>query len=374
MIYFLINNNFCLYNAEILSKELKGYDLGLIQIPYSLKPVINDIRFKKILTIERLTSINGYFVKWPYKLLINLYRNYKKIRAVKNILKPDKVDILLANSEEELMNQVVIKIFREKKAKVFLYEGGMGNYISFNMNSEVLSTKEIFLMYSIRFILGIKGYLLLKNKGHFVPRMSDKYFAGVLFFLPHKIKRNIQVFHIKKLVENNKLSLNENNTIFLTQPMYRSYFSIEEYIHNIDFVLSKLTKSFSKVYIKPHPEEIIDGIIPEFERIALKYSNVYIINSSEIIERIINDYDVKFAVSYFSTSLLNLLYYRVEPVFIFHLLPEINDNVSKEIFLYLKSISYLFPRNFEDINSRYRSGLRELIQSGQHISEILSAI
>ena len=374
MIYFLVNNNFCLYNAELLSKELIGDDLGLIQIPYSLDPVINDIRYKKILTIERLGSINEYFLKWPYKLIINLYRNCKKIERVKKILKPEKGDILLANSEEELMNQVVINLFKKKKAKVFLYEGGMSNYISFNMSSEPLSIREKILMYSIRYVHGIKGYLPLKNKGYFIPRMSDKYFSGVLFSLPNKIKRNIQVFHINKVVVNNRFSYNENNVIFLTQPMYRSYFSIESYIQNIDFVLSKLTKSFIKVYIKPHPDEIVDGIIPEIEKVALKYSNVYVINTREIIERIISDYNVKFAVSYFSTSLLNLLFYKVEPVFIFHLFPEINDTMSKEINHYLNSIRYSFPLSFDDINSRYSSGLIELVRGGQQINEILSTI
>jgi hypothetical protein len=83
--------------------------------------------------------------------------------------------------------------------------------------------------------------------------------------------------------------------------------------------MEHLCKHFKEVYFKFHPREHSD-IKNKIESALSSFSNLIIIDGIQPIETTIESIRTKYAVSYVSTSLLNLIELGVQPIYIFHLM------------------------------------------------------
>ena len=370
MVFFLVNNTFHLYDARILAKDLISYNCGLIQVPYSLNPIYSDQFFKKTFVFERLAYTHEYFNDWPKKLIPNLLKNRCKIKNIKNSLKPEKEDILFIFTETELLNQLLVKKFKKAGCRIYLIEDGTAAYIFYNLLSDKLSKRALLLKNIIRCIYGIKGYNPYVKSGYFYPMMSDRYFSGACFFMPIIINRKIPVINLNKNIIS---EFNQNSSaLFLTEPLYNFYIDLETYFISIDSILSIITSKFSIVYLKSHPDEINSGVDLQIGKIAEKYPNVKVIFTKDIIENIVTALKVSYAISFFSTALKNLIFYSIEPIYLFHLIDYLEElDASKQLKLFLTTLNYNFPKSFDEISPGYRSGLLEKINKGINIHELV---
>ena len=188
--------------------------------------------------------------------------------------------------------------------------------------------------------------------------------------MPILINRQIPVINLNK---NIKSEFNQNSTaLFLTEPLYNFYIDLETYFISIDSILSIITSKFSIVYLKSHPDEINSGVDLQIGKIAEKYPNVKVIFTKDIIENIVTALKVSYAISFFSTALKNLIFYSIEPIYLFHLIDYLEElDASKQLKLFLTTLNYNFPKSFDEISPGYRSGLLEKINKGINIHELV---
>lgn len=374
MIYFLINNTFHRYTTDLLVEELIGCELSLIQIPYSLKPVNKDDRFTKIFVLERLPYTFEFLRDFPRVLFKLAYKNFKNVSNVRKIIKPKKKDILFVFTETELLNSIIISSFKRRNASIFLIEDGCAAYVYYNMKSDPLSKRTRVFKWVIRLAYGLKGFNPFNVNGYFYPQISDNYFSGICYFLPIKIKRDIPVYKLKKPVIPLSLKSTQINAIFLTQPIYNKQVNLEEYLINLDLIFSKISHGFSIFYLKLHPDEMGNDIEIKILKIASKYSNIRFLNTSEIIVNIVHEFNISYAISFTSTALMDLIFYGIEPVYIFHLFDFFKDGITKQLSIYLKTLEYNFPLSYTDIKPGYKSGIIGKASDGITIRDLIYSV
>lgn len=342
MIYFLVNNNYHIHLDIQLAKQLPEFELGLIQIPYSLNTIEKSDSFHKIYYYpDRLVaSIKD--------LLINPRKITSITKKADNELIPQKHDVLLVHTEMDLLNQHIIKKFYKAGSKVFLLEDGIATVCHYNMVSDKISFKENFRKFLLKYFYNFTYLKLQKYGVQTLPEMKDFIFKGVIVNHGDNIKRDIPLYKLRSVEEPIKF-LDQNGVIFFSQPLYIWFLTEKEYVGYIDDLLS-VASHFSIFYFKFHPsdnENVKKNIIKIIED---KYPNVVVLNENGIAENIIEKYPVKYAITFNSTAALNLINRGVVPIFINEMFSKLYPLDSSEAFgQFLKSINCHSPSNFDDI-------------------------
>lgn len=342
MIYFLINNNYHLHFDMNLAKQLPDFELGLIQIPYSLDVIEESDLFGKIYNYpDRLVaSIKS--------LLLNPKKINGIIKKVDNELIPQNNDVLLVHTEMDFLNQHIIKKFYKAGSKIFLLEDGTATVCHCNMISGKIGVKDNFRKIVLKYFYGF-DYLKFKKYGvQTLPEMENFIFKGVILNHGDNIKRDIPLYKLKP-VEQPIEFLDQNGVIFFSQAMYLWFLTEEEYTVYIDNLLS-VASCFSTFYFKFHPsdkEDVKNKIIKIIEK---KHPKVIVLYEKDIAENIIEKYPVKYAITFNSTSALNLINRGVVPIFINDMFSKIYpDDAFKAFGQFLKSINYNSPSDLNDI-------------------------
>jgi hypothetical protein len=365
MIYFLINNDYHLDLDLKLAKQLKNRELGLIQVPYSLTVIKESPFFSRILCFN-------------YKLFISIKRlvikpfEYCRIRKeLMRNLKVNSEDILLVHTEIELFNHLIIQLFYENNARVFLIEDGTATISDNNLPLQkgriVDKVKTFFLR------LNRLKYSSILNFGHqTLPRMKDHLFKGIIVNFGESINRNIPLYHLRKEIENIEISFSKG-AIFFSQPLYMWFLTEEDYIYYINEVLT-ISNRFSPFFFKFHPSEsrfVIDRIT---ELINKNYSGIHIIEEKIIAEMIIYKYPVNYAITFNSTASLNLINKGIIPIYLNNIFTEkfpSNDGYSFSNFLL--SIKCNSPKDLNEVKPGFIAFDRiENEKRTYSISEILT--
>ena len=248
----------------------------------------------------------------------------------------------------------------------------MASAIYYNTPSDPLSKRALFFKYFIRIYYGIKGFNPYHKSNYYYPMMSDNFFSGVCFSLPTSIKRNIPVYIINKKKFLNTTDTDPSYAIFLNEPLYSFYTDFNTYLENLDFIFSQIGSNFKKIYFKFHPDEFESINSINIQKKLSKYNNIEFLKTNRIIEDLTKDYDAKIVISYFCSALNNLLFYGLEPVYIFHLVDFINNNtVFNQLKIYLNALNYNFIKSLNEITPEYKSNLIDKIYEGIHIHELV---
>lgn len=360
MIYFLINNNYHLYDLNLLYDDIKSYELSLIQIPHALDPVEIDSRFKNIYLFPRFESLNKYRI------------NISLLDRMKEELNIQPQDILLVYTEFEFANQFIINLFNKIGASVYLLEDGMGTQHVFNLQPQKKRLKVKVKEWLLRHIYGMKYVKLVEDGNTLFPVMDDTCFKGALLYNRISTLRNIPIIPIKNNTK--KIESASNSIIFLNQDLYNGYDNLPSYLSILELILSNFTEKFHIVYFKFHPREKNFKEYFLIERLV-KEKGCIIISSTEAIETIVNKYDIGYAASFFSTAIRNLAFMGIEPIFLYHLFPCYNYlPAAKNITAFLRSMEYNFPHTFDDINIKYKSGIVTQGEQNVSIADVLSGI
>ena len=147
-------------------------------------------------------------------------------------------------------------------------------------------------------------------------------------------------------------------SLFLNEDLYSGQLDAEQYLDSALAILSRLCEEFSSVLFKFHPRETAEWRRRICERVLSRLPGVQVIKSNAGIEDIVDQYRPSIAVSYLSAGLLNLLYRGVEPLYIYHLFPELRDQpLYRETTEILRTQGYNFVPSIAAISASYRSGL-----------------
>jgi hypothetical protein len=343
MIYFLINNNIHLIDAEEHLKNLEGFKIGLIKIPHKL-------------TIDH-TYVFDFEFEYPY--LIRSRKDFFDIRRIKSIhrkirndfVNVDNRDTLIFYTEFEYLNHYVIKLFKDRNAQIIMLDEGFATYESLlNRSGPKISLKEKLLQYYFNYVLRYTytSVVIVNNIAR--PRIADTYIDKVLLYNKVNVERDLQTYLLNKKQYSYKC-LDENKVIFLNERMYDYYMHMDEYLNILADILFNLSDQFKIVYFKFHPregqeqKEIILKIIEKFERVT-------ILNDESPVELIIDKIGTKYIASFFAQILLNHSNSNCVVLYLFHKYPQIMRNpIFGNLKRLLDKLDYSFFNKWSDIKS-----------------------
>lgn len=349
MIYFLINNNHQYYDLKLHLLDIDKQDVSLIIVPYTLDE-------------SELTSF-GTTYRYPRALKPGLsaqVMNYiRQRKRVEKEIQPGQADVLFFYTEFDLLNQHIVTHFKRNGARVYLIEdGGLATYLPFRMlDAEPLSVREKIKQRVYRSLPSLHTLRLHKLNGHIFPWMADKYIDGACLYRPVSIRRNILTILVRRTVRQEKVLPTHGTAVFLNEQMYR-YQKPDDYLAGLRRIMEGLCRGFDTVFFKFHPREDAAWRLRITEKVLDQFPGVRIIEDDTGIEEVIESYRPSVAASYFSAGLLNLLDRGVEPLYLYHLLPDLSAQpICREATAVLLELGYNFIPEFSGADSGFQSGL-----------------
>ncbi len=341
MVYFLVNNNIHLLDAEAHLSNLAEHKIALIRIPHKLT----------------ISSIHAFDFEVEYPYLIGSAKDYFNLRRIHKIHKKIRQDFANVNdrdtlifyTEFEYLNHYIIKLFKNKGAKVIMLEEGLPTYESLLNKSESKSgIKEKMVQYYFNYVLGYTNTLVAKVNNIVRPRVTDKYIDKVLLYNNAPVERDLKTYLLKRR-QYTYTNPDKRYIIFLNEKMYDYYVSMDEYKLILTDILSNLSENFDTVYFKFHPREkqpqrdILLEVTNTFERVT-------VLNDDRPVELLINELRVKYIASFLAQTLLNHSCSNCVVLYLFHLYPEISQNpVFKNLKRLLDSLNYQFFKNWSGV-------------------------
>jgi hypothetical protein len=368
LIYFLVNNDYQYIEASRLAIELHkdGHKTALIVIPHNLSLDFNEAIFKPIISF----SAPVYKVRWKAWLIYLSYLS--RLRTALKILPNDYLFIF---TEFELLNQIVAVRFKECNASVFIVEdGGVGTYIPLTIiKAEEYTLNNYLNKFFIRLIPGLSKTHFTKFDGTLFPMLDDRNIDGICVYRQITTSRSIRVNVIARQ-NKDKINICVGRVVFLNQPLYIDNIQTEEkYKSGLLLILNALCSGFSEVLFKFHPRE------PSTERVRIKtqildsFPNLKVVDSNEPFEKILEDVCPEVLASYNSTPLLNLKGTGIQPLFVYHLLPDLLHSASfQTMHIILKTIGYEFAPDWINLATGYNAGeYFDVVEAAMPLSQLL---
>ena len=190
MIYFLINNDYHLFDARDHAHHLMSFGLSssLIEIPHTLNEPNRERGFTGKVSLTSPSCGRRWLNAWP--------RYFAAAREVDSIFEPNADDVLFMYTEYELLNHMVAVRFKRAAARVYLIEdGGVGTYLPFSLRSgEALTAKERVVALMTRCLPRLSQTSFHKLNGVVYPWLDDEYLDGVCLYRSLRIVRKVPVY------------------------------------------------------------------------------------------------------------------------------------------------------------------------------------
>lgn len=358
MIYLLVNNDYHLFDARSHARNLTahGQPSILVEVPHALSETNRSSCFSGQISLPSPLRGRSWLSAWP--------RYFMAAHEVAHLIEPHADDVLFMYTEFELLNQMVALRFKRAGARVYLIEdGGVGTYIPLSLpGGETLSVKEWVVALMSRCLPGLSRTRFHKLNGVVFPWLPDSELDGVCLYRPLRIVRQLPV-HVLHRARAVKVNRKSGRVVFLNECMYDNYQNEAQYLAGLLQLLSLLIQGFDEVLFKFHPRETLAW--RERIRIFLgeRMPTVKFVDNDRAMESLVEEFRPEVIASYFSTVLLNLEGSSIEPMFLYHLLPELS---SQKVFSQLTSLLTQWQYRFvgPDIPARsgYSSGLGPMLE------------
>lgn len=371
MIYFLVNNDYHYFDAKTHASLLQrlGIKSSLIEIPHTLTTENRQLGFESNIRIDSpICTSKSWIIAW--------LRYFVMFWKLRKLLYPQKGDSLFLYTEYELLNHFVVQYFKRSCANVYLIEdGGWASYVPFtSLNHEKFTIKNRLIMLMIRCLPNLWSTQFRRFDGDILPWVADRWLSAICLYRPLDITRDVPVIVLKKINIFPKFNCIMGRVIFLNQPIYNGLIqTADDYLANLDKILSALNNGFSEVYFKFHPREDSEWINRLTIFLHSKHPKVIIIIEKLPIESILTQYRPEVIASYNSTPLLSLSDTGVQPMYLYHLVDGLKDLASsRQIDILLKKWEYQFIENFDKARSGYNAGVKfNSISTDKSIKDII---
>ncbi len=348
VIYFIVNNN---YHTVDFYNHISTIDsdVVLIEIPHTL----DEHEHKDL-------KLTFKYVRSSRRGVVANVIDYLKItKRMNHEITPTREDVLFFYTEYEILNQYLASCFKRVGARVYLIEdGGLGTYVPFRLvDGERLSLKDWIKQSIYRLLPGLSKIRFHKLNGHVFHWMPDTSIDGVCIYYPVELKRPIPTILLQPHI-NPQLRLIQSRAVFLNEPIYGIYQNAENYLAGLQQIIGALYSKFDELFFKFHPRENDEWRGRIRNSVLVQFPKVVVIEDAAAIESIVEKYQPTVAASYFCSALLSLSGRGIEPLYLYHLLPELNQLIiSQEVTSVLSEIGYNFISGFSEIDSRFKSGL-----------------
>jgi hypothetical protein len=352
MNYFLINNNYHYIDFSSHKPLFLKKDTALIEIPHMLDKQNHD----------DIAAAYRYEIAHHKGLLSQILNFIFTIKKINYEIHPSKEDVLFFYTEYEILNQYLARKFKQVGARVFLIEdAGFGTYVPFRFTaSEPLTVNEWIKRSVYRCLPGLSKIRFLKLNGFVFFQMDDESIDAACLYNSVKLSRNIQT---KLLTRNSQPIVNKilGRVIFLNEPIYEIYQNESEYIAGLIILIDGLCLGYKEVFFKFHPRESLEWREKIKIDVLLLRPNVRVLEEDSAIELLVEKYQPAAVASYFCSALLTLANRGIEPVYLFHLIPELfSQIVFKETGVILTQLGYKFVSDITEVCDNYKSGLVDI--------------
>ena len=352
IIYFLVNNDYQYLEAKRLACELRtaGRSTALIAVPHTLTSELDSVLFDPIITL-----ITPAHLPWRRAWLRYLGAR-SRLRAE---LPVTSEDTLLLFTEFELLNQLAAITFKERDASAYLIEdGGVGTYIPLTLKQhEPYNWKNRLLQASMRAIPGLSRTRFTKFDGILFPMLDDRYLDGIYLYRRMNISRGVPVSLLTRPSLHPVQTL-PSRVVFLNQPLYSEHIQTEaDYVSGLLQILGALCAGFREVLFKFHPREPVEARARIKSQILDAFPALRVVEGNQPFEALLADLRPEAVASYNSTPLLNLTGTGVQPLFVYHLLPDLRRAPSFDaMHALLEAWGYRFAADWSEVSSGYHAG------------------
>ena len=187
--------------------------------------------------------------------------------------------------------------------------------------------------------------------------MEDSLIDGVCLYNTVRLTRCIPV---KQVQRNTKpiSDLASGRVVFLNEALYQNYQTDEQYLEGLKQIILQLARGYREIIFKFHPRETFEWRKKIEREILSLDTKISVIEEDAAIEDMIEKYKPAAAASYFCSALLTLSDRGIEPIYLYHLIPELAaQTVFKETSKVLDEIGYMFVSDFSEVKDGYVSGI-----------------
>lgn len=368
IIYFLVNNDYQYLEAKRLACELRaaGRRTALIAIPHTLTLSLDSVLFEPIITLPTPAHL-PWLSAW--------LRYLRARRHLRSALPVTSNDTLILFTEFELLNQLAAITFKERRASVNLIEdGGVGTYIPLTLkNHEQYNWKNRVMKAMIRMIPGLNRTHFTKFDGILFPMLEDTFLDGIYLYRRMTIARSIPVNMISR-PPLATVQARKGRVVFLNQPLYSEHIQTEaNYAAGLQAILGALCTGFVEVLFKFHPREPSEARARITSQILDAFPKLRVVEGNQPFETLLADLRPEAVASYNSTPLLNLTGTGVQPLFVYHLLPDLRQTPSFEaMHALLDAWGYEFALDWSKVATGYHAGEHfDDLDSAMPLSQLL---
>lgn len=355
MIYFLVNNDYHLIDTQMHANQFRKLNLpcALIRVPHALKLPTRANLFASETTISSPITSHRWTAAW--------WRYFVVHRELKKKITPTSFDTLIAYTEYELINHFLINQFKTAGARVLLLEdGGLGTYLPFSQKAaEKLKIKEQLIALMTRMLPGLRDTTFHKVNGAVFPWRPDGMIDALCVYRQLDICRSIPLHVVERIEIPGIVATKPGRVLFLNEDIYNYYQSEDAYLTGLSHILRGLCNGFSEVLFKFHPRENDSWKNRIKSLIAEDTPKVKIIDRTAPAEQILHELAPEALASYFATPLLNLEGTGIQPLYIYHLIPDLKDQpMFRQLTKLLDGWNYHFAPTWQEVRSGYQSGLK----------------
>lgn len=352
MIYFLVNNDYQLLDAERHASRLREHGLAtsLIVVRHSLQCEPAKDLYERIDSFASPVRGRRWLAAWP--------RYFGAWRAMQRRLHPTADDVLIIYTEFELLNHCAVLHFHRAGAKVIHVEdGGIGTYIPFaDIDSQPLNPRERVVAWMTKRLPGMGDTVFKKINGVVFPWRPDSQIDLLCVYRRFQPARHIRTVTVSHEVDTTEVARTPGRVVFLNECIYDHYQDAQTYLQGLARILKALTTGYSEVFFKFHPRETQAWRERIRSQILARFPKVQVIQESAPFELLLTRYAPEALASYIATPLLNLEGTGVEPLFLFHLLEDLRTQpVFAQLSALLRQWNYHFAENWAEARCGYRS-------------------
>lgn len=354
MIYFSVDND---HHASLVLLLVNFYNIPVAEVRIishvsTRNTIICDsgLNFQQV-EIHPLCAGNSY--KNPLTYVKSIFHQLR-IRRLFNFTSND---ILIVTTEYELNNALFVKEVRRSGGRAYIFDEGIGFYFNNSPyhNIHIKRIDKIYLsLYNLAFkLMGIPAYAQKGQEGRMFACISDALINKIYSSMNLPINRQIPIDGYRSMLSSaiGCRSLNRKIVIIFASN-FECFDLRKEEMHLAGLAIEQMDGAFSEVYIKIHPSDYIaQNDVFNFYK-SLENKNVRLVDNSLTAVQAINFYRPAIVVGTMSTSLFDAMFLGCQPIFLFHLLPQIAEfGVYKYT---LDNLNYKYISSLSDISPGYQ--------------------
>jgi hypothetical protein len=297
-----------------------------------------------------------------YKTPLSYIRSFFHQRKLSQTFQFGPDDILVIITEYQINNALLARSMKHAGGTVLLFDEGIGFYFNNSpfQNKRTTALNRLYLrLYNLAFrVLNIPAIAKKGFEGRMHVRIKDELIDRIYSRMRLPIDRNSVVRGYRNLLASDaaRESKMRDTAVFFANNL--TCFGVQDQeIRLSEDAIRIMAGRFSKVYLKIHPADVAEenDIFRFYTELARKFGTVQIVQTAMTANEAIEQLRPGVVVGSLGASMFDAFFFGCQPVFLFHLLPPVEEF---EVCKYtLDSIGYRYIDKLDEIGPDYSCGV-----------------